>query len=46
MGHCVCTIVGEETISAIFFCWIEVVEVAVAFYASFEKIVKMMNFVV
>jgi hypothetical protein len=42
-GHCVGTIVVEETISsfsfAICFCWIKGVEVAlvvVAFYASFE----------
>jgi hypothetical protein len=48
-GHCVGTIIGEETISAICFCWIEGVEaavVAVAFCASFEKTVKRMNFAV
>jgi hypothetical protein len=45
-GHYVGTIVGEETISAICFCWIEGVEatmvamVAVAFYASFEPVLK------
>jgi hypothetical protein len=51
MGHCVGTIVGEETISsfssAIFFYWIEGVEAAVvvvAFCASFEQTVKRMNF--
>ena len=53
MGHCVGTIVGEETISSfsstIFFCWIEGVEavvVVVVFCASFEQTVKRMNFVV
>jgi hypothetical protein len=53
MGHCVGTIVGEETISsfssAIFFCWIEGVEavvVVVALCASFEQTVKRMNFAV
>jgi hypothetical protein len=53
MGHCVGTIVGEETISsfssAICFCWIEGVEAAVvvvAFCASFEQTVKRMNFAV
>jgi hypothetical protein len=52
-GHCVGTIVGEETLSAfssvIFFCWIEGVEAAVvvvAFCASFENAVKRMNFAV
>jgi hypothetical protein len=51
MGHCVRTIIGEETISyfssAICCCWIEGVEAAVvvvAFYASFEQTVKRMNF--
>jgi hypothetical protein len=51
MGHCVGTIVGEETISyvslTICFCWIEGVEdalVVVVFCASFEQIVKRMNF--
>jgi hypothetical protein len=53
MGHCVGTIVGEETISSfsstICFYWIEGVEVAVvvvAFCASFEQTVKRMNFAV
>jgi hypothetical protein len=53
MGHCVGMIIVEETISsfsfAICFCWIEGVEVAmvaVALCASFEKIVKRMNFAV
>jgi hypothetical protein len=53
MGHCVGTIVGEETISslssAICFCWIEGVDfgvVVVAFFASFEQTVKRMNFAV
>jgi hypothetical protein len=53
MGNCVGTIIGEETISSfsspICFCWIEgtkVVVVAVAFCASFEQIVKKLNFVV
>jgi hypothetical protein len=53
MGHCLGTIVGEETIyvfsSVIFFYWIEGVEVAVvvgASFASFEQTVKRMNFVV
>jgi hypothetical protein len=53
MGHCVGTIVGEETIyyfsSTIYFCWIEGVEAAVvvvAFYASFEQTVKRLNFAV
>jgi hypothetical protein len=52
-GHCVGTIVCEETIYsfsyAICFWWIEGVEdavVVVAFCASFEQTVKMMNFVV
>jgi hypothetical protein len=51
--HCVETIVVEETIyafsSAICFCWIKGVEatvVVVAFYESFEKTVKRMNFLV
>jgi hypothetical protein len=45
-GHCVGTIVGEEIIC---FCWIEGVEAAVVvvvFFASFEHIVKMMNFAI
>jgi hypothetical protein len=53
MGHCVGTIVGEETISsfssAIYFCWIEGVEVTVvvvSFCASFEQTVKKMNFAI
>jgi hypothetical protein len=53
MGHCVITIVGEETISSfsltIYFFWIEGVDVALVvtvFCASFEQIVKRMNFVV
>jgi hypothetical protein len=53
MGHCVGTIVGEETISSvsstIYFCWIEGVEAAVVvvvFCASFEQTVKRMNFAV
>jgi hypothetical protein len=52
-GHCVGTNVGEETISsfssAICLCWIEGVEaavVAMAFYASFEHIVKRLNFAI
>jgi hypothetical protein len=53
MGHCVGTIVGEDTISSfsstIYFCWIEGVEVAVVVVvlcASFEHTVKRMNFAV
>jgi hypothetical protein len=53
MGHCVGTIVGEETISyvssTICFDWIEGVEdelVVVVFCASFEHNVKRMNFAV
>jgi hypothetical protein len=49
MGHCVGTIVGEETIYVIFFCWIEGVKavvVAGAFCASFEQTVKRMNFAI
>jgi hypothetical protein len=45
-GHCVGTIVGEETIC---FCWIEGVEaivVVVVFCASFEQTMKRMNFAV
>jgi hypothetical protein len=52
-GHCVGTIVGEETIysfsSTIFLCWIkgvEVVVVVVAFCESFEQTIKRMNFAV
>jgi hypothetical protein len=51
MGHCLGTIVGEETISsfsfATCFCWIEGVEVglvAVALCSPFENIVKRLNF--
>jgi hypothetical protein len=53
MGHCVGTIVGEETISyfssIIYFCWIEGVEATVVLAvlcASFEQTVKRMNFAV
>jgi hypothetical protein len=52
-GHCVGTIVAEETIyafsSAICFYWIEgdeAVVVVVALCASFEQTVKRMNFAV
>jgi hypothetical protein len=51
MGYCVGTIVDEETMSSFFsamcFCWIEGVEVAmvvVAFCAYFEQTMKRMNF--
>jgi hypothetical protein len=51
MGHCVGTIIGEETISdvssTICFLWIEGVEamvVAVVFCTSFEHTVNRMNF--
>jgi hypothetical protein len=53
MGHCVGTIVGEETISsfssAICFCWIEGVEavvVIVALCESFEQTMKRIKFAV
>jgi hypothetical protein len=53
MGHCVSTIVGEETISSfsstIYFCWIkgfEAAVVVVVFFASFEQTMKRMNFTV
>ena len=53
MGHCVGTIVGEETISSfslkILFCCIEGVEAAVivaVLCAPFEKTVRRMHFVV